>query len=417
MNIGPHTEVAIVGAGPYGLSLAAHLRLAGVDFRIFGSPMIGWRRHMPAGMSLKSDGFASNLSDPAGNFTLAHYCSGIGLPYRDTGLPVPLDTFTRYAMEFQRRLVPGVEDVLVERIALDDGSFRLRLAGGESFTARHVVLAMGLAYAEYVPPELAALPAGLLSHSSAVHEPSRFRGREVTVIGAGQSALETAALLAEQGAAVRLLARAPALAWNLPPRDNRPSFYRRLRYPVSGLGVGLQLWGCCNAPGLFRFLPRRVRLDRVKNVLGPAGAWWLKERVLARVDVLPDHVVRDARVAGSGAMLEVRRGDGRRDTLAAGHVIAATGYRFALDHLPFLGDELKPRVRTEAGWPVLSASFESTVPRLFFTGLASALSFGPVMRFLEGADYTARCISRHLRAHRISAESQPHRERVHAAQS
>jgi FAD-dependent urate hydroxylase len=417
MSDGPHTEVAVVGAGPYGLSLAAHLRFRAVDFRIFGSPMIRWRRHMPAGMCLKSDGFASNLSDPAGSLTLAHYCARVGLPYSDTGLPVPLDTFTRYALEFHRRLVPEVEDVLVERIALRDGGFWLRLAGGESFSARRVVLAVGLEYAAYVPPQLAALPAAVLSHSSAVHDPSRFRGREVTVIGAGQSALETAALVAEQDAAVRLLARAPAVAWNLPPREGGRSLFGRLRYPASGLGAGIQLWGYCNAPGAFRFLPRQIRLDRVKNVLGPAGAWWLKDRVMGRVTVLPDHVVTNARASGGRAMLEVRRGDGRRTTFAADHVIAATGYRFDVDRIPFLGEELKRRVRTGLGWPVLSTSFESTVPGLYFTGLASALSFGPVMRFLEGADYTARRIARHLRAGRSPAEPQPQRERVHAVES
>src|SRR5271155_6285976 len=92
------TPVAIVGAGPYGLSVAAHLRRAQIDFRIFGSPMSRWRWHMPKGMFLKSEGFASNLSDPAARCTLARYCSENGNPYGDQGKPVPLDVFTRYAL-------------------------------------------------------------------------------------------------------------------------------------------------------------------------------------------------------------------------------------------------------------------------------------------------------------------------------
>ena len=75
------TQVAIIGAGPYGLSIAAHLRSLGIPFRIFGTPVDTWRRHMPAGMSLKSDGFASCLSDPDDKGTLEAYCAERGIPY------------------------------------------------------------------------------------------------------------------------------------------------------------------------------------------------------------------------------------------------------------------------------------------------------------------------------------------------
>jgi cation diffusion facilitator CzcD-associated flavoprotein CzcO len=88
------SDVAIIGAGPYGLSLAAHLRARGVDFRIFGKPMQTWLEHMPKGMRLKSEGFASSLYDPDSKFTLAAYCKERGLAYADTGMPIPLETFT-----------------------------------------------------------------------------------------------------------------------------------------------------------------------------------------------------------------------------------------------------------------------------------------------------------------------------------
>ncbi len=83
-------DVAIIGAGPYGLSIAAHLAGRGVDFRIFGSPMHTWRTSMPEGMVLKSEGNASDLYDPDGEMTLARYCADRGLPYKDLGFPIPL---------------------------------------------------------------------------------------------------------------------------------------------------------------------------------------------------------------------------------------------------------------------------------------------------------------------------------------
>jgi cation diffusion facilitator CzcD-associated flavoprotein CzcO len=86
-------DVAIVGAGPYGLSVAAHLRGAGVSYRQFGLPMHLWRDAMPRGMFLKSQGFASNLSDPERSHTLEAFCAKTGRPYASYGLPVALDTF------------------------------------------------------------------------------------------------------------------------------------------------------------------------------------------------------------------------------------------------------------------------------------------------------------------------------------
>src|SRR5271165_3473757 len=113
---------AIVGAGPYGLSIAAHLRRNGIPFRIFGRPMDNWRSHMPKGMMLKSDGFASNLYDPSGAFTLKDFCAEHKIPYTDSTIPVGLDTFAAYGMAFQERLVPELEERYVASITrLSDG--------------------------------------------------------------------------------------------------------------------------------------------------------------------------------------------------------------------------------------------------------------------------------------------------------
>lgn len=416
MNSGPVVPIAIVGAGPYGLSIAAHLRHAGADFRIFGNPMSRWRWQMPKGMLLKSNGFASNLSDPLGKLTLGRYCSRMGLPYGDRGVPVPLDTFTSYSLDFQRQLVPHVESDLVQQIERRGDCFALRLDSGEVFRAAKVVLATGLEHAEFIPPETQSLPAELLSHISAHHDLHDFRTKDVIVIGGGQSALESAALLSELGASVRVIARAPAVAWTPPPKSTPRSVYERLRAPSSGLGAGLQLWMYSTIPGLFRYLPRQVRFSRVKKVLGPAGSWWLKDRVVDRVELLPGHVVTKAETRAGRAVLHLRRADGQVSRLTADHVIAATGYRFTVPHLPFLSADLKTEIRSDQGSPVLSPHFESNVPGLYFTGLASAPAFGPAMRFLEGAGYTARCVSSHL-VRRIPSRLQTDLEYVHVAGS
>src|SRR5271170_1281431 len=125
-----HSEVGIVGAGPYGLSLAAHLRAAGVGFRIFGSPMETWREHMPEGMLLKSDGFASSLYDPKDTYPLSRYCAERSIEYADDHIPVKLDTFYDYGLTFSDRFVRSVEEKLVVSIGRDGDAFLLTLQDG-----------------------------------------------------------------------------------------------------------------------------------------------------------------------------------------------------------------------------------------------------------------------------------------------
>ena len=169
--------VAIIGAGPYGLSIAAHLRALRIPFRIFGEPMQSWREHMPRGMSLKSEGFASSLADPEDAFTLRKYCEGAGLPYKDVGYPVPLECFVAYGLEFQRRLVPDLERHEIKRLTRQPGGFALVTSTGEEFGARRVVVATGISHFGHVPassrairpssyPQLRAFAARALSRTS-----------------------------------------------------------------------------------------------------------------------------------------------------------------------------------------------------------------------------------------------------------
>jgi thioredoxin reductase len=352
-------------------------------------------------MFLKSEGFASNLADPIGRCTLQQFCAQQALPYE--GVPVSLETFTRYAVAFQQRLVPMVEDVSVTALDRQGNRFQLRLATGEEVTAKKVVVATGLSHAEYIPAELTQLPVELLSHSNNHHDLSKFKGREVVVIGSGQSALETAALLNEAQATVTLLVRRPLIEWHDAPAPPGPrSLWQRLRRPATPMGSGLKLWFCDAAPMAFYHLPKRIRVDMVKTygqrgspleLLGPAGSWWLKERVVGRVQILLDHNVRGAVAKGDKVVLRVDGPNGTPRQLTADHVIAATGYRFNVGSLPFLDRKLISELRCVQEAPRLSPSFESSIPGLYFTGIASAYNFGPIMRFLCGTQYAAERIS------------------------
>jgi hypothetical protein len=355
-----------------------------------------WRAQMPKAMFLKSEGCASSLSDPSGLHTLARYCASEGLPYAERGEPVSRETFARYAVSFQQSLVPNIESARVVAIRKPRAMFELELSDGETLSAEKVIVATGMEHMAYVPPAIGCLPTDLRSHSADHYDLSGFKGKQVAVVGGGQSALETAALLHEEGASVQLLVREPTLAWNPVPERARATLYRRLRHPRTTLGDGIQLWLYANAPWSFRFLPQPIRIERVNAVLGPAGAWWLKERVVGRLSILLGHFVCGSEARGGRAILHLSDRDGQRKELTTDHVLAATGYRFRLRQLPFLGEDLISGLRHEQELPRLSGAFESSVPGLHFAGLASAYSFGPVMRFLAGAGYTARRISDHI---------------------
>lgn len=385
------SRVAIIGAGPYGLSVAAHLRGRGIDYRIFGKPLQSWRNEMPKGMFLKSEGFATNLYDPDDSFTLKRFCAENRLDYADENHPVSLDTFVAYSTAFQQKMVPEVEDEMVTALERTSNGFRLSLDNGEVLNARHVVVAAGLTDFRRIPPEIAHLPQSVLSHAAEYHDMSPFAGRDVTVIGGGASALDVVASLRAAGAKPRLVARRLALKWNMPIK---PHPWNRLK-PMSGMGGGWRNYFFEHAPMVFRHLPQDVRLDVVRRWLGPAGAWPARKYV-EESPVLLGQRLRGAEYRDGRIDLRLITHDGVESSVETDHIIAATGFKVDLKRLRFLDANLAGQIASVDETPVLSGNFESTVPGLHFVGLAAANTFGPVMRFLLGARFSSRRLARHF---------------------
>lgn len=386
-------DVAIVGAGPYGLSLGAHLSAAGMPFRQFGLSMQLWREAMPAGMYLKSQGFASNLSDPAGRHTLRAFCASTGREYADYGLPVSRETFVAYGEWFRRAEVPNLEEMMVTNVTKAGGNYVLTLADGTDVVARSVVVATGVQHFPHIPATLAELPAQLCTHPSAHDNLAVFAGREVAVIGAGQSALESAALLHESGARVTVIARTSKLTWNGEPLPAQRSLLRKLREPEATLGSGWSTWFYSTQPHLYRRLPAAQRIHRARTALGPAGAPWLRPRVEGKIRMLLGQTVRWAAAEDGGVRLGLRAADGATSEVTVDHVLSATGFRADLDRLTFLDTSLRSSIRTLASTPQVGPDFQSSTPGLYFIGPAVTPTFGPVMRFVCGSDYTARTVA------------------------
>ncbi|QIY97611.1 FAD-dependent oxidoreductase [Streptomyces sp. S1D4-11] len=391
--------VAVIGAGPFGLSTAAHLRARGIPVRVFGEPMVSWRDHMPEGMLLKSTPAASSLDAPQPGHTIADYCDAAGIRRLVTDEDIiPVETFIAYGEWFQQKLVPELERVRVVSVDRRGGEgFELKLDSGESFTARAVVVATGLYGLAHLPPELGGAaadgptPTGPVSHSSQHHDLTRFSGKELIVVGAGQSALETAALAAEAGAQVRVVSRGRGrVAFGAPPWKQP-----KLR-PESPFGRAWSLWALSYYPHPYRYLPAETRHYLVRRVLGPLGAWWLRDRFEGKVEVSEVSGIVRADVSDGRPVLSVRTQGGRTEEVSADHVIAATGYRVDIAAMDFLGHELRTALEVSRGTPKLGAGYRSSVPGLYFTGLPAAASYGPVMRFVCGTEFASPRLAKHL---------------------
>ena len=217
-------EVAVIGAGPYGLSVGAHLKHAGIEHRVFGHTMGAWRSNMPAGMILKSEPYASDLSAPSKGFLARDYCDQAKEVYHERVIPLSREQFIAYGSWFAGQLVPDVEETEIASLSqAPTGGFLLRTANGEHIRAARVVVATGIIPFAFLPQELSALPSDLVSHTSEHASLARFRGKDILVVGGGSSALETAALLVEQGANVKLVMRKRACGGRRPTQRIRPA--------------------------------------------------------------------------------------------------------------------------------------------------------------------------------------------------
>lgn len=389
-------DVVVVGAGPYGLSAAAHLGAEGAETRVFGSPMSFWEDCMPRGMLLRSRWPACTISAPTPGLSLEDYQRTVA---PSLGSPVPLAAFVEYGRWFQKNAVPHTEDRQVQSVSAPGdgrGPFEVVLEDGERLSAERVVLATGIDGYAHVPPVFSGLPSELVSHTREHTDLSTFAGRRVAVVGAGQSALESAALLHEGGADVEVLSRSSQLHYLSGGRLHKLGPITTMLYAPTDVGpAGISR--LVAAPELFRRLPRRTQ-DRVaKRAIRPAGAAWLRPRLTA-VPIRTGVEVVGAQEKGGQVVLRLSDGSTRQ----VDHVLCATGYRVDVRRSTVLDAALVGRLSCAGGFPRLSAGLESSVPGLHFVGAPAAWSMGPVTRFVAGTDSVSRALVSNLRRSRTA---------------
>jgi cation diffusion facilitator CzcD-associated flavoprotein CzcO len=377
-------DAVVVGAGPYGLSVAAHLLGRGLKVAVFGKTLEMWREHMPKGMLLRSHWWATNLSAPGKPCGFESF-------FRDSryekGYPVPIEEFIEYGLWFQARAVPDVDETYVASIEREDGRFLLTLEDGRRVESATVVMAIGVYYYAHRPEQSNGLPAGLVSHSRDHHDFGRFNGKRVVVIGGGQSAIESSALLHEAGAVVEVVTRRPIM-WLAPDRANERTVFERILAPNASIAPGWQNWILEHVPFLFYRLPQG-RKDTYNSYYRSGATDWLRDRVIGKATLHECQTVVTLKAVDGKVDATLANGA----KLRADHVMLATGYRVDVDKLTMLHPSLRAEIKTDTSIPILSHWFESSVPGLYFVGLTSLRAFGPLFRFVAGCTAAAQRVA------------------------
>jgi len=389
----PDYDAAIIGAGPYGLSAAAYLKRLGLSVCLFGEPMDFWAHQMPAGMLLRSPRAASSIADPRSVLTLEAYEASAGLKAESR---VPLGTFVNYGRWFHDEIRAGSDVTHVRTVVRENSTFRLTLQNKMSVTSRRVIVAAGIRRFARVPKVFAGLPPSRVSHCYDGVDVSDFKDARVAVIGAGQSALESAALLHEARAEVEVVARIARLRWiGRYPRLHRLGPVSRILYSPYDVGPAgisrLVSW-----PKLVSEIPMPLRDAIRTRAVRSAGSPWLAPR-LKNVTISTGCSIRSARLLGDELELNLSDGSKKR----VDRVLLGTGYQVDVSRYDFLSPALLSNVRRLDGYPVLANGLCSSVPGLHFVGAPAAKSFGPLLYFVAGTEFASRQLASHMTLNRV----------------
>ena len=318
------------------------------------------------------------------------------------GTPISLERFIDYGLWYQRAAVPDADTRKVCAIEPRGGKFQLTLEDGTDVTASRVIVAGGISAFATRPAAFDHVPAALATHTSEGPNLSRFVNKRLIVIGGGQSALESAALLHEVGAEVEVLVRRSHLHWLGWKERLRPlGAASGLLFSPTDVGpAGISR--LVAAPDVLRRFPRSIQTRLRTLSIRPAGARWLRER-LQTVPISTRTTVISA-VPSNGSLRLILSDNSTR---LVDHVILGTGYRVNITRYNFLSPSIFERLQVVDGFRRLGAAFESSIPGLHFLGAPAASSYGPLMYFVSGTKYAAAALFRHLSLSRSAAARAP----------
>lgn len=373
MPIKAPVDLAIIGAGPAGLSLAAHAAHHGLSVALFGEPMSFWKRSIVP-LPLRSLPGSTNIDTPRAGYTYAEFAREVGLVELKN---IPFHAFLAYAQRFLRGHGLCVNRTQVTGLSRAADVWHLRTPRGE-WHARNVAVAVGLKGMERLPSAIASrrVPYTLASQLQSF---SPYAGKRVAVLGAAQSAAEIALEAAAKCAEVHMLVRGSAIKYRSLHTPGNPAFKLLFR----------------RADVFFQQLPAVLQNRLIRYLLKGTVEPGMRETIAASGVTVHTHVALDA-TASAVAGIRLDLGGGRE--LVVDHLVVATGYQYDVRRIPFLQAQAADgSLRHEGGLPVLSRHAEASLPGLYFAGLSALRMLGPQCQFVFGTSkVTPRIIERVL---------------------
>ena len=394
------TDLLIVGAGPFGLALAAWAQAHGIRHRVVGVGMGFWRDNMPEGMLLRST--CDWSLDPLDIHTIDAYLAKAGKRCRDVE-PLSRGFYLDYAAWFQEEKAIASTDAKVQALVREGSGFVAITGDGGRIRSRAAVVAIGFGYFAHVPAELAPMfPRERYGHTCDFVDFRELKGRRVLIIGGRQSAFEWTALIREAGAE----------AVHVCYRHDTPLFETSDWSWVNALVDRISA-----DPGWYRRLSADEK-NQLNRRFWEEGRLKLEPWLAPRIDHPNVHLHPRTNVTGTnpGASgIEVTLDNG--EVFTVDQAVFATGYRVDLTRVPFLANGLLPGIALQDGFPQLDAGFQTSVPGLYITSLAATRDFGSFLGFTVSVRAQARVIGEAVRqqlrgsaavAHSISGFSRRH---------
>jgi lysine/ornithine N-monooxygenase len=377
-----NTDLLIIGAGPFGLAMAAHAKHLGIDFIMVGKPMEFWKMNMPEGMYLRSA--CDWHLDPENEITIEKFFSSRNLSSADV-IPISRNLYLSYAKWFSEQKQISALPVYID--SLDNTSeheYRATTSEGDVITANNVLIAVGFKYFKHIPAEFTNIfPHNAYAHTCDLTDMKTMQGKRCLILGGRQSAFEWAALLNEAGAA----------AIHISHRHNSPSFTASDWSWVNPIVDNMEY-----EPEWFRNLSAEEKVSLSKKLWAEGRLKiepWLETRIMNQnIKLWPNTEVTACKKLSADELKVVLNNS---NTIVVDHIILATGYKFIIDRIPFLSKgNILTKLATQNNFPVLDEYFQTNLPGLFITSMAAAQDFGPFFGFTIAVRASAKLIGKAL---------------------